>query len=183
MIWLKSFKARDHVLSEEYFVKIQPCAYLLGGSWCVSSIPRAVFRVDRWLRGDIIFRQNCKHRFLYNYRESWEAEYRFKREINATKSLLRLFYCRDTSISATAEITSKYHFAAHMGQLISGVEGTGCHNFYPDCPLPGFRVSQLLKSVKFKWFEMIFVIYYTMFVIWKCICIKFFYAQTERLYY
>lgn len=63
-------------------------------------------------------------------------------------SLLNLI--RDTSISATAEITSKYHFAAHMGQLISGVEGTGCHNFYPDCPLPGFRVSQLLKSVKFK---------------------------------
>lgn len=63
---------------------------------------------------------------------------------------LILFVYRDTSITATAEITSKYHFAAHMGQLISGVEGTGCHNFYPDCPLPGFRVSQLLKSVRFK---------------------------------
>lgn len=62
-----------------------------------------------------------------------------------------LFVYRDTSITATAEITSKYHFAAHMGQLISGIEGTGCHNFYPDCPLPGFRVSQLLKSVRFKW--------------------------------
>lgn len=58
---------------------------------------------------------------------------------------------RDTSITATAEITSKYHFAAHMGQLISGIEGTGCHNFYPDCPLPGFRISQLLRNVRLKW--------------------------------
>lgn len=63
-------------------------------------------------------------------------------------SLLNLI--RDTSITATAEITSKYHFAAHMGQLISGIEGTGCHNFYPDCPLPGFRISQLLRNVRLK---------------------------------
>ena len=25
---------------------------------------------------------------------------------------------------------SKYSFAAHMGQLVRGLEGTGCHNFY-----------------------------------------------------
>ncbi|XP_014240034.1 uncharacterized protein LOC106661263 [Cimex lectularius] len=59
------------------------------------------------------------------------------------KSLLQLI--RDTSISMTAEV-SRYHFAAHMGQLISGVEGTGCHNFYPGCPLPSVKVLSLLNK-------------------------------------
>ncbi|KAJ8935373.1 hypothetical protein NQ318_022901 [Aromia moschata] len=35
----------------------------------------------------------------------------------------------DTSISTTAELTSKYHFAAHMGQLINGVDGTAVTTF------------------------------------------------------
>ena len=26
---------------------------------------------------------------------------------------------------------SKYGFAAHMGQLVRGIDGQGCHNFYP----------------------------------------------------
>lgn len=61
---------------------------------------------------------------------------------NLTPSELGLLnLIRDTSISATAEVTSKYHFAAHMGQLIAGIEGTGCHNFYPDCPIQGFRIG------------------------------------------
>ncbi|EEB12278.1 conserved hypothetical protein [Pediculus humanus corporis] len=52
----------------------------------------------------------------------------------------------DTSISMTAEVTSKYHFAAHMGQLIAGIEGTGCYNFYPSCPIPGLQVLQMMKK-------------------------------------
>ncbi|XP_050435996.1 uncharacterized protein LOC126842849 [Adelges cooleyi] len=55
---------------------------------------------------------------------------------------------RDTTISTTAEVTSKYHFAAHMGQLINGVDSTGCHNFYPGCPFPGLQVMQMMKKVK-----------------------------------
>ncbi|XP_022189931.1 uncharacterized protein LOC111048364 [Nilaparvata lugens] len=54
----------------------------------------------------------------------------------------------DTTIGTTAEVTSKYHFAAHMGQLIAGVDGTGCHNFYPTCPFPGLQVLNILKKVK-----------------------------------
>ncbi|XP_001808377.1 uncharacterized protein geko [Tribolium castaneum] len=79
-------------------------------------------------------------------------------ELNATpqkdklteseKSLLTLL--RDTSISTTAELTSKYHFAAHMGQLIAGVEGNGCHNFYPTCPFPGLQVLQMMKKVRMR---------------------------------
>ncbi|XP_073996131.1 geko isoform X2 [Rhodnius prolixus] len=60
------------------------------------------------------------------------------------KSLLQLI--RDTSISMTAEVSSRYHFAAHMGQLISGLDGTGCHNFYPGCPLPTVKVLSLLNK-------------------------------------
>uniref|UniRef100_A0A224XYP5 Putative salivary secreted peptide n=1 Tax=Panstrongylus lignarius TaxID=156445 RepID=A0A224XYP5_9HEMI len=60
------------------------------------------------------------------------------------KSLLQLI--RDTSISMTAEVSSRYHFAAHMGQLISGIDGTGCHNFYPGCPLPSVKVLSLLNK-------------------------------------
>ncbi|KAJ9588075.1 hypothetical protein L9F63_018553, partial [Diploptera punctata] len=66
----------------------------------------------------------------------------------AEKTLLSLI--RDTSISVTAEVTSKYHFAAHMGQLIAGVDGTGCHNFYPNCPFPGLQVLQMMKKVKYR---------------------------------
>ncbi|XP_050532024.1 uncharacterized protein LOC126900389 [Daktulosphaira vitifoliae] len=55
---------------------------------------------------------------------------------------------RDTSISLTAEVTSKYHFAAHMGQLINGIDNSGCHNFYPSCPYPGLQVMQMMKKVK-----------------------------------
>lgn len=64
------------------------------------------------------------------------------------KSLLALI--SDTTISTTAEVTSKYHFAAHMGQLISGVDGTGCHNFYPSCPFPGLQVLSMIKSIRLR---------------------------------
>ncbi|CAB3363240.1 uncharacterized protein geko [Cloeon dipterum] len=55
---------------------------------------------------------------------------------------------KDTSLGMTAEVTSKLHFAAHMGQLVAGVDGTGCHNFYPSCPLPGNAVMPFLQTVK-----------------------------------
>ncbi|XP_046984449.1 uncharacterized protein LOC124554829 [Schistocerca americana] len=64
------------------------------------------------------------------------------------KALLNLI--RDTSISVTAEVTSRYHFAAHMGQLIAGVDGAGCHNFYPNCPFPGLTALQMIKSARAK---------------------------------
>jgi hypothetical protein len=35
-----------------------------------------------------------------------------------------------------------------MGQLINGIDNTGCHNFYPGCPFPGLQVMQMLKKVK-----------------------------------
>lgn len=50
-----------------------------------------------------------------------------------------------------AEVPSRYHFAAHMGQLISGIEGQGCHNFYPTCPLPGISVLNMMKKIRLRW--------------------------------
>lgn len=38
-----------------------------------------------------------------------------------------------------------------MGQLISGVEGQGCHNFYPTCPLPSISVLNMMKKVRLQW--------------------------------
>jgi len=64
----------------------------------------------------------------------------------AERSLLSLI--KDTSIGTMGEVISKYHFAAHMGQLMSGMEGTGCHNLYPNCPLSGNRVLQMVKKVR-----------------------------------
>lgn len=64
------------------------------------------------------------------------------------RSLLDLI--RDTSLSTTAEVASRYHFAAHMGQLISGLEGQGCHNFYPTCPLPGSSVLNMMKKIRIR---------------------------------
>lgn len=61
-----------------------------------------------------------------------------------------LFLFRDTTISTTAELTSKYHFAAHMGQLISGVDTNGCNYFYPQCPFPGLQVLQMMKKVRMR---------------------------------
>lgn len=64
------------------------------------------------------------------------------------RSLLNLI--RDTSLSTMAEVPSRYHFAAHMGQLISGLEGQGCHNFYPTCPLPGSSVLSMMKKIRLR---------------------------------
>ncbi|XP_003689563.1 uncharacterized protein LOC100864292 [Apis florea] len=64
------------------------------------------------------------------------------------RSLLNLI--RDTSLNTLAEVPSRYHFAAHMGQLISGVEGQGCHNFYPTCPLPGSSVLNMMKKIRLR---------------------------------
>ncbi|XP_072755576.1 uncharacterized protein Geko [Anoplolepis gracilipes] len=64
------------------------------------------------------------------------------------RSLLNLI--RDTSLSTMAEVPSRYHFAAHMGQLIAGIEGQGCHNFYPTCPLPGISVLNIMKKVRLR---------------------------------
>ena len=64
------------------------------------------------------------------------------------RSLLNLI--RDTSLSTMAEVPSRYHFAAHMGQLISGLEGQGCHNFYPTCPLPGASVLSMMKKIRLR---------------------------------
>merc|ERR1739842_227724 len=41
-------------------------------------------------------------------------------------------------------------FAAHMGQLVRGLEGTGCHNFYPDCPFSNQDVLQIARRINFK---------------------------------
>jgi len=57
---------------------------------------------------------------------------------------------KDTSWSLSGDLTSKYHFAAHMGQLMQNVEGNGCYNFYPNCPLSGPKVLQMVKKVRFK---------------------------------
>ncbi|XP_076236234.1 geko [Calliopsis andreniformis] len=64
------------------------------------------------------------------------------------RSLLNLI--RDTSLGTIAEVPSRYHFAAHMGQLIAGVEGQGCHNFYPTCPLPGSSVLNMMKKIRLR---------------------------------
>lgn len=64
------------------------------------------------------------------------------------RSLLNMI--RSTSLSTMAEVPSRYHFAAHMGQLISGVEGQGCHNFYPTCPLPGVSVLNMMKKIRLR---------------------------------
>ena len=38
-----------------------------------------------------------------------------------------------------------------MGRLVRGVEGTGCHNFYPDCPFSNQDVLQIARRINFKW--------------------------------
>ncbi|XP_077286773.1 olfaction protein geko [Arctopsyche grandis] len=63
-------------------------------------------------------------------------------------NLLKLI--KDTTLGTLAEIPSKYHFAAHMGQLISGTDGVGCHLFYSTCPLPGLQVLKMMKRLKLK---------------------------------
>ena len=42
---------------------------------------------------------------------------------------------------------SKYHYAAHFGQLIQGYEGHGCHNMYPMCPFSGEDVQQIARKI------------------------------------
>jgi hypothetical protein len=55
---------------------------------------------------------------------------------------------RDSTLDNVAEVASKYHYAAHMGQLISGIEGQGCHYFYPTCPLTGANILKIMKKIR-----------------------------------
>ena len=57
------------------------------------------------------------------------------------------FFSRSATLSG---FPSKYSFAAHMGQLVRGVEGQGCHNFYPGCPFSNQDVMQIAKRINFK---------------------------------
>ena len=57
-------------------------------------------------------------------------------------------HLRSASLSGTP---SKYSFAAHMGSLMRGVEGQGCHNLYPECPFSNQDVTQIAKRINFKW--------------------------------
>lgn len=49
-----------------------------------------------------------------------------------------------------SSVPSKYSYAAHMGQLVRGVEGQGCHNFYPNCPFSNNDVTEIAKRINFK---------------------------------
>ena len=51
---------------------------------------------------------------------------------------------RATQLSAAGP--SKYHYAAHMGQLIRGFEGGGCHHFFPACPFSAHDVRQIARQ-------------------------------------
>lgn len=51
-----------------------------------------------------------------------------------------------TQLSAAGP--SKYHYAAHMGQLIRGFEGGGCHHFFPACPFSAHDVRQIARRLK-----------------------------------
>jgi len=65
---------------------------------------------------------------------------------NSERNLINLI--GSASISATP---SKYSFAAHMGQLMRGLEGSqGCHNLYPECPFSNQDVLQIAKRINFK---------------------------------
>ena len=62
-------------------------------------------------------------------------------------SIVILYDCRSSSISGHP---SKYNFAAHMGQLVRGVEGHGCHQFYPECPFSNQMLMEIAKRINFK---------------------------------
>ncbi|XP_014236227.1 uncharacterized protein LOC106658682 [Trichogramma pretiosum] len=58
------------------------------------------------------------------------------------RSLLEVI--SDTSLNYGGEL-SKFHYAAHMGQLIRGIDNQGCHNFFPSCPLSSKQVLGMAK--------------------------------------
>lgn len=53
------------------------------------------------------------------------------------------------SVGMTGSPT-KYSYAAHMGQLVRGVLGQGCHNFYPNCPFSNNDVMEIARRINFK---------------------------------
>lgn len=55
-----------------------------------------------------------------------------------------------TSLGTRASPSSNYHFAAHMGQLLVGIDGNKCQNFYPSCPLAGNQALALARKIKIR---------------------------------
>ena len=61
------------------------------------------------------------------------------------KKTQRIFsFSSATTISGTP---SKYHFAAHFGQLIRGIESQSCMNFYPQCPFSETDVRSIARKI------------------------------------
>ena len=60
------------------------------------------------------------------------------------KNQCTFFFLRATTISGTP---SKYHFAAHFGQLIRGIESQSCMNFYPQCPFSETDVRSIARKI------------------------------------
>lgn len=42
---------------------------------------------------------------------------------------------------------TKYHYAFFVGKLIHGIEGQGCHNFYPSCPFSSQDIQDTSRKV------------------------------------
>lgn len=55
-----------------------------------------------------------------------------------------------TSLGTRSSSTSNYHFAAHMGQLLVGIDGNSCQYFYPACPLAGHEALALARRIKIR---------------------------------
>jgi len=64
------------------------------------------------------------------------------------RSLMSLI--SQTSLGTRGSSSSHYHFAAHMGQLLVGIDGNGCQNFYPACPLAGNQALDLARKMKIR---------------------------------
>lgn len=65
---------------------------------------------------------------------------------DSEKSLMALI----GSSSLSSLNPTKYHHASYIGQLIMGLEGQGCHHFYPMCPFSGEDVQQIARKVILK---------------------------------
>ena len=64
--------------------------------------------------------------------------------VDTERSLMALIGASQLSMAGP----NKYHYAAHMGQLIRGFEGRGCHQFFPSCPFSGEDVRHIAKKIK-----------------------------------
>merc|ERR1711953_192207 len=109
----------------------------------VHHLPNEIQLDEEQMEMFLLISEQCLPKLVCELYSQSPSSYKFT---DSEKSLMTLI--GDTFLKYNQP--SKYHYAAHFGQLIQGYEGQGCYNLYPMCPFSGPEVQKIARSIPLK---------------------------------